>query len=120
MVRFNSIRPRGSKYGAVSTTVDGVRFDSKREANRYQELRLLVKAGRISELVLQPSFPFVINGEPVKMGNGHTAKYTADFAYTEVATGKRVIEEVKGYKVRDYPLRKAIAEHIYGIEVVEV
>jgi hypothetical protein len=49
-------KPKKSKYGAVKTEVDGIMFDSKREASRYQELRLLEQAGEITNLRLQVPF----------------------------------------------------------------
>ena len=106
-----------SKYGSVKTTVDGITFDSKAEANRLCELRLMEKAGEITRLSRQEVFPIVINGNPVKMRNGHIAKYTADFIYFK--DGKRIVEEVKGYAVRDYPLRRAIVEAIYNFRILE-
>lgn len=107
-----------SKYGAIKTTVDGIEFGSKKEANRYAQLRLFERGGLISGLELQPVFPITIDGRPVMMRNGQAARYTADFAYTE--KGKRVVEEVKGYVVRDYPLRRALVEHIYGVKIIEI
>ena len=111
-------KPR-SKYGAVKTTVDGITFDSKAEARRWLELRILLRAGEITNLEVHKTFPIVINGVPVKMNNGHVAKYTADFVYFDKA-GKRIVEDVKGFVVRDFPLRRAIIEHIYNLKIVEV
>lgn len=107
-----------SKYGAIKTTVDGIVFASKKEANRYAQLKLMERGGLISDLKLQPVFPIVIDGAPVMMRNGQPARYTADFAYTE--KGKRIVEEIKGFVVRDYPLRRALVEHIYGVKIVEI
>lgn len=52
-------KPKKSKYGAVKTEVDGIKFDSKREASRYQELRLLEQAGEITNLLLQVPFELI-------------------------------------------------------------
>ncbi|WP_416330384.1 DUF1064 domain-containing protein, partial [[Clostridium] innocuum] len=52
-------KPKKSKYGAVKTEVDGIMFDSKREASRYQELRLLEQAGEITNLRLQVPFELI-------------------------------------------------------------
>lgn len=102
--------------GNIATTVDNVTFGSGKEARRYGELKLMLLAGEITNLELQPCFQLVING--VKVG-----RYTADFQYYEVVSPTRsdlVIEEVKGYRVRDYPLRskvfKALHPHIKFIE----
>jgi hypothetical protein len=110
--------PRRGKYGAVPMVVDGIKFPSTAQAKRYSELKLLARAGEIAELELEPVYQIVIDGAPVKMRNGHVARYTADFRYLE--KGVRVVEEVKGYIVRDYPLRRAVIEHIYKIKIREV
>lgn len=77
------------KYGAKKTVVDGITFDSKKEAARYQELKLLEQAGEISNLELQPEYEVII-----------TKKYKADFLYTE--KGKTIVEDVKGFKTPEY------------------
>jgi len=99
-----------SKYGAVPTVVDGIRFDSKKEARRYQELRLLEKAREIEDLTLQPIFS-------LKASLGTVGEYRGDFCYTDLRTGLRVVEDVKGV---DTPLSKWKRRHVkaqYGIEV---
>jgi len=106
------------KYGNTKTIVDGITFDSKREAKRWRELNLMLRAGEIKDLKRQVRFEFHINGKPVKMRNGQCARYTADFTYTE--NGKPVVEEVKGYKVRDYPLRYAFMKAIFDVTLREV
>ncbi len=105
---------RRHKYGAVSTMVDGIRFASKKEAGRYQELKLLKKAGEITGLILQPVFElYELHGQRV-------AKYIADFAYTDQTTGRRVIEDVKGVRTPVYKLKKRWVEAQYGITIVEI
>lgn len=76
----------GNKFNAHRTTVDGITFDSKKEAKRYGELRLLEKAGEIRNLELQPKFPLIVNGVKV-------CTYIADAAYFE--KNARVVEDVK-------------------------
>jgi hypothetical protein len=63
-----------SKYRNVKTEVDGIKFDSKKEATRYGQLRLLEKAGLIGNLRLQVQYPLIVHG--VKVGS-----YVADFVY---------------------------------------
>ncbi len=99
-----------NKYKAIKTVVDGITFDSKKEASRYGQLKLLVRAGTISELKLQPRFDLIIND--CKCGF-----YKADFDYIE--NGKRVIEDVKGMKTPVYNLKKKLIKAIYGIEIFE-
>lgn len=113
---------RRSKYAAVPTTIDNIRFASKREAARYLELKMLEKAGEIKELTLQPKYPLIVRprsmggyGNCVVVGN-----YIADFRYREGPRGILRIEDVKGVKTPIYRLKKKMVEAIYGIEIREV
>lgn len=102
-----------SKYHNVPTEIDGERFDSKSEARRYGELRLLERAGEIRELELHPQFSLVVNGRKV-------ATYEADFAYSR-QDGRRVVEDVKGgVRTAAYVLKKKLMRACLGIEIVEV
>jgi len=86
--------PKTNKLGAVKTILDGIKFDSKGESNRYAELKLLEQAGEISDLKLQPKF---ILCESFR-NNGRTyrgASYTADFMYEEGTW--TVVEDFKGH-----------------------
>lgn len=110
---------RAHKYGAVATVVDGIRFDSKAEARRYVELRLLEKAGEIRELSLQPKFPLL---SPA--GHGHARAvvgyYIADFRYREGPNGTLRIEDVKGMKTALYRWKKKHFEAQYGLAITEI
>ena len=102
------------KYRNVRTHVDGMAFDSSKEARRYSELRLLERAGEISDLECQPVFLIEINGARV-------CKVVPDFSYQE--NGKRVVEDVKSPITRKNPvyrLKKKLLESVHGIEVVEI
>jgi len=101
-----------SKFGAVRTTVDGITFASKKEAKRYQELRLLERAKEITDLILQPRFPLQIHGKSL-------GSYVGDFQYT-VDGVREVVEDVKGVRTPVYRLKKKIVEAIYGITIQEV
>ena len=101
------------KYHNVPTTIDNHTFPSKREAARYDELKLLVRANKIHSLILQPSYPLVVNGL-------HIATYYGDFKYVEVETGKEVTEDVKGMRTSVYQLKKRLVQALYGIEITEV
>ena len=68
-----------NKYNAKITQVDGMKFHSKGEANRYRELKLMERAGIITSLKMQVSFPLYCGEEPVKYASGRQAKYIADF-----------------------------------------
>ena len=106
-----------NKYHAVRTEVDGIGFASKREAQRYVELKLLEKAGEITELELQPSYPLLAVaplGGMVQVG-----KYIADFRYL-TRDADVVVEDVKGVKTPVYNLKKKIVRANYGVQIVEV
>lgn len=118
---FGKRRGIKHKFRAIPTERDGIRFDSKREADRYSALRLLEKAGEISELEIQPVFPLVIGDRPVLIRSagfptGRRAKYIADFRYKD-KSGARVTEDVKGMDTPLSALKRAIVEAQYGIRI---
>lgn len=103
-----------TKYKNRETQVDGIRFSSRKEANRYCELKLLKAAGEIVDLQIQPRFDMVINGHKVCF-------YLADFAYRQ--DGKLVVEDVKSPATRKIPiyrLKNKLMKAVHGIDVVEV
>lgn len=106
-------QPKPPKYGNKVTYVDGKRFASKREAERYEALVLKERAGEIRDLETQVLYRFEVNG--VKCG-----RYTADFKYMDVATGEVVIEDSKGKRVRDWYRTKQLMKACHGITVREV
>jgi len=99
--------------------VDGIYFDSKREANRYSELKMMEKAGIINSLKLQPEFKCVVNGKKV-------CTYKADFEYLMVddigpqgQIGYYIVEDVKGFKTPVYRLKKKLVEACYPGTVIK-
>ena len=108
-----------SKYGNIKTEVDGIKFDSKKEANRYQELKLLKRAGEIEKLKLQPRYElqpkYRINGRNVR-----NLEYKADFEYIDRKTGETITEDVKGMKTAVYKIKKKLFEYIYNREIKEI
>lgn len=101
-----------NKYKNKKTVVDGIEFDSLKEARRYEELKLLAKGGVIKDLELQPVFELV----PKQKHNGKTirkASYIADFKYTDIQSGITVVEDVKGFKTDVYKLKKKIFLYKY-------
>jgi len=99
-----------SKYGSKKTIVNGITFDSKLEAKRYCELKLLAKGGVIKDLQLQPSFEL----QPSFKKNGKTIRaitYKADFSYYDNEKAKKVIEDTKGFKTKDYLIKKKLFEY---------
>jgi hypothetical protein len=103
---------RGNKFGAVKTVVDGIRFDSKRKAHRYSELKLLERAGEVRRFIPQPSFRLLAFGRGAVAGPQVFGFYTADFE-VEWASGEITIEDVKSpatAKRTDYRMRKKLFE----------
>ncbi|WP_374697300.1 DUF1064 domain-containing protein [Alcaligenes nematophilus] len=108
------------KYGNRKATLDGHTFDSKKEARRYAELKLLERAGLICGLELQPRFELIPkqrrdDGKPER-----ACEYVADFRYTDTATGQTVIEDAKGMRTRDYIMKRKLMLQVHGISVKEV
>ena len=104
-----------SKYRNVQTVVDGITFDSKAEARRYGELRMLEQAGAILHLELQPRFPLMVNGVKV-------STYVADFAYSTLMQ-ELVVEDVKSAPTRAnraYRLKRKLMKACLGIDVQEI
>ena len=100
------------KYNAKKATFDGITFDSKAEMNRYCELKLMEKAKEISHLILQPEF-LLLEGFRYKGKKIQSMKYIADFQYIE-KDGTEVVEDVKGFKTKEYNIKKKLFLHKYG------
>ena len=119
-----------NKFNAVATTVDGIRFDSLKEARRWGELRLLEKGGEIRNLRRQVRIDLEGKNGPLRTRTGRQMRLTVDFVYkdkrlnwAEVYEDKRlnwaeVYEDSKGAITRDYEVRRAVAQAM-GIEVIE-
>lgn len=94
-----------NKYHNVKIIYDGIKFDSKKEASRYAQLKLLERQGFISDLKLQVRFEIC----PKKNNNKRARYYVADFVYSE--KNQKVIEDVKSYITKKnpvYSLKKAL------------
>jgi hypothetical protein len=104
------------KYRNKITEINGIKFHSKKEANRYVHLRILEKANKIKDLELQPKIPLMVNGK--KIGN-----YIGDFKYFDIEKLEYVIEDVKSpiTKTPIYRLKKKILEtYNPPIEIIEI
>jgi len=104
-----------NKYRSKSCIRDGIRFASKKEGKRYQELLLLQKAKKIKNLRLQPKYPISINNEKI-------CTYIADFEYYRILDGECVeiiTEDCKGFKTPVYRLKKKLMNALYGIIITE-
>lgn len=99
-----------SKYRNKKAQIDMYVFDSVRESQRYKELKLLERAGEISNLELQPRFllqdSFKKNGRTFRK-----IEYVADFQYIE--NGKTIVEDVKGIQTDVFKLKHKIFEKVY-------
>lgn len=105
-----------NKYG--NTKTDG--RDSKKENSRARELRLRLQAGLISGLREQVSFiliPAQVNGEG-KMEQ--PVSYIADFVYVDTETGRTVVEDTKGYRTKDYIIKRKLMLLVHGITIKEI
>lgn len=109
-----------SKYNSKKTVVDGQKFDSKKEANRYQELLLLEKAGVIKNLSRQVKF-VLIPSQRDESGKviERECSYKADFVYYE-EDGETVVEDVKGFRTKEYIIKRKLMLYQYGIRIREV
>lgn len=103
-----------SKYSSAKTDVDGVTFDSKKEAEFYAELKVRERAGEISRLRLQPRYllqdAFKHEGKQYR-----EIEYVADFEYIE--NGETVVVDVKGFKTAVYMIKKKLFLYKYGDRV---
>lgn len=103
-----------SKYGAVKVTCDNIEFHSKKERNRFLQLRMLRNAGEIKCLSIQVEFV-------LETGDEKIASYFADFLYY-TKEGQLVVEDVKSPITRrqsTYKLKKKMVKSIYGIDITE-
>jgi hypothetical protein len=107
-----------TKYKNRKIAVNGDVFDSKKEYIRYRELALLERAGRISDLKRQVKYELIpsqrVNGKVVE----RACTYVADFVYTE--NGKTVVEDTKGFRTKDYIIKRKLMLYVHGIQLQEV
>ena len=119
-----------NKYKSHKTSANGVIFDSKKEYNRYIELTLLSRSGAIKGLKRQVKFelipaqyePDIINSRgKVKKGKliERAVSYIADFVYTD-ENGKTVVEDTKGFRTKDYIIKRKLLLYIHGIRIKEI
>lgn len=124
MIKSKEYKP--PKYGNKKVTIDGINFDSIKEANRYAELRMLQKCGIIKGLELQKKFVLIpaqkIDNKVVE----RECSYIADFVYVDNKTGLAVVEDVKGYRdpssaaYAKFVIKRKLMLKEYGIKIIEV
>ncbi len=106
-----------SKYNAKKITVDGIRFDSQKEYNRYTVLKLMEKSGVISNLQQQVKYELIPANRRHDGKLERAVNYYADFVYTQ--NGYTVVEDVKGFKTKEYVIKRKLMLDRYGIEIRE-
>lgn len=122
------------KYKNKKIIVDGIKFDSKKEATRYKELKTLERAGAIHDLQRQAKYVLIpaqyeLSGEIYTKGKekGKPKKgklierecaYYADFVYTE--NGKTVVEDTKGVKTPEYIIKRKLMLYVHNIKIKEM
>jgi len=103
-----------NKYHAKKCEMDGIKFDSLRERDRYCDLKAAQQANEISNLKVHVPFSIDINGK-------HVCKYIADFVYSDICGDRQtVVEDVKGVRTAVYRLKKKLMLACHGIEITEV
>lgn len=122
---------RKSKYHAQKESVDGVTFDSKKEAEWYVRFSMMEKSGLISNLRRQVPYELI----PVQREAPHTTKtgklmqgkvleractYIADFVYHDEETGKEVVVDCKGFRTKEYRIKRKLMLYRYGIAITEL
>lgn len=124
MRRYNQ-----NKYRNTKTIVDGIEFDSRKEAARYKELKLLEAAGEISNLERQVKFVLIpTQREPdfvgvrggIKKGKviEKECSYLADFVY--IRDGEVIVEDTKGIRTKDYIIKRKLMLYLLGIRIQEI
>ena len=119
-----------SKYHASKVIRHGETFDSRKEADRYDELLILQQAGEIKNLQRQVKFTLipeqrendrrgprggVIKGKLVE----RSVNYIADFVYEDARTGETVVEDVKGIRTKEYTIKRKMMLYLYQIRILE-
>lgn len=100
-----------NKYRNKKIIIDGIKFDSIAEGRRYKELKLLEKAGKISDLELQPKFELQEKYTNAKGEHVRAITYKADFCYIE--NEKIIVEDVKGVITKEFAIKKKLFEYKY-------
>jgi hypothetical protein len=119
--------PSRNKYKATKHIVDGITFDSKKEATRYCELLLLQRTNHIKDLQTQVKYVLIpsqkdMNGKVIE----RECSYIADFVYFDITKNKTVVEDVKGYRdpsssgYAKFVIKRKLMLYIHNIRIKEV
>lgn len=123
------------KYNNKKVMIDGIKFDSKKEAKRYQELKMLEQAGHITDLKRQAKYVLIpAQYEPTsevytkgkesgKLKKGRLIErecaYYADFVYSTKG-GELVVEDTKGVKTPEYIIKRKLMLYVHNIKIKEM
>jgi hypothetical protein len=97
-----------SKYKAIKTSVDDIKFDSKKEAKRYGELMIRMKVGEISKPIVHYVFQLIPE-----------LSYEADFVYFDYNLKAFIVEDTKGVRTQAYKMKKKLMRELLSIEIIE-
>jgi hypothetical protein len=100
------------KYRAIVTEIDGIRFPSKKQAMRYQELKISERCGIIHDLRLEVPYDLNVNGMKI-------CRYVADFTYRTTEDNRLVVEDTKGVRTRDYRIKAKLMLACLNIRIIE-
>lgn len=122
MIRWNN----PAKYHNIPTELDGIKFDSRKEARRYAELKLLERAGKIEGLERQVKYVLIPTQRDAE-GNliEKECSYYADFRYFDTERNALVVEDTKGgtgggTRTEAYRIKKKLMLYTYGIIIHEI
>lgn len=117
---------RGNKYGNQKCG----KYASHKEAQRAHDLKVMLRAGLISDLREQVSFELIpaqygecgkdLKGSTVKVLLEKSCHYVADFVYYDNETGETVVEDTKGFRTRDYVIKRKLMLQKYGVRIKEI
>ena len=120
---------KNNKYSNQKVTIDGETFDSKKEARRYYELKLLERAGEIKNLQRQTKFLLIpsqfeevidAKGKPKQKCIERACVYVADFQYQDANTGELIVEDTKGVRTKEYIIKRKLMLSVYNIKIKEI
>lgn len=125
-----------NKYGNKKVILDGEAFDSKREFYRYRDLQFLESCGAISNLRRQVTYELIpaqreLSTKVYKKGRKKgqpipgkviekAVTYRADFAYIDNGTGEKIVEDSKGFRTKEFVIKRKLMLYVHGIKVREV
>lgn len=102
------------------TSFDGIEHASQKEANRWCELKLLERAGKIKDLQRQVKFTLIPAQYEGKKLIERECAYIADFVYIDTESGKMIVEDTKGFKTKDYVIKRKLMLYVHHIKIREV